>query len=72
MADELNECVFEGVVVVVANEGDDLAVVVGGLPVLASGFVHHAETVVAVMGVGEPRQEVAGGVLGFVEFSGLK
>jgi hypothetical protein len=46
-----------------ANEGNDLAVAVGSLPVLASGLMNHSETVVAVMHIGEPHQEVAGGVL---------
>ncbi len=50
-----------------ANEGDDRAVTVGGLPVLASGLMNNSETVVAVMHIGEPHQQVAGGVLGFVE-----
>ncbi len=31
----------------------------------------HSETVVAVVHIGEPHQEVAGGLLGFVEPSGV-
>ena len=57
--------------VVLASEGDDLAVAVGGLSVLASGLMDHSEAIVAVVHIGEPHQEVAGGLLGFVEPSGV-
>jgi hypothetical protein len=38
--------------------------------VLATGLVHHAEAIVAVVYLGEPHQEVAGGLLGLVELGG--
>ena len=40
------------------------------LSVLATGLVHPAEAVVAVVDLGEPHLEVAGGLLGLVEFAG--
>jgi hypothetical protein len=39
----------------VANEGDDLAVAVGDLSVLADGLMDHPETVIAVVHIGEPQ-----------------
>ena len=38
--------------------------------VLTTGLVHHAEAVVAVVDLGEPHLEVAGGLLGLVELAG--
>jgi hypothetical protein len=61
-------CVVVGVL---ANEGDDLAVAVGGLSVLASGLMNHCEAIVAVVHIGEPHQEVEGSLFGLVELSGM-
>src|SRR5208283_3289468 len=65
--DELLEDGLEpGIVVVgvVADDGDGLAVAVGGLAMIAAGFVDHAEAVIAVMDVGEAREQVVGGPFG--------
>jgi hypothetical protein len=60
--------VFVGVL---ANVLDNLPVAVGRLLVLASGFIDHAEAIVAVVHFGEAHQEVADGVLcGLVELTG--
>ncbi len=70
---ELDEHVLEvGVVVVgmLPDERDHLPVAVGGLSVFTTGLVHHAEAVVAVVNLGEPHLEVAGGLLGLVELAG--
>jgi len=50
---------------------DHLAIAVGGLSVVAARLVDHAEAIPAVVGLGEAHQEVAGGLLGVVELSGL-
>jgi hypothetical protein len=71
--DEFDEHVLEAGVVVVGvlpDERDHLPIAVGGLSVLATGLVHHAEAVVAVVDLGEPHLEVAGGLLGLVELAG--
>ena len=54
-----------------ANELDDLSVAVGCLAVLAASFVDHPEPIVAVMHIGKPTQQVARGLLGFIEAAGL-
>jgi len=59
------------VVGVLADEGDDLSVVVGSLAAIAPGLADHAEPVVAVMGVREAREEIVRGLLGRVELAGL-
>jgi len=72
--DELLEDVLErGIVVVgvVADDGDGAAVVVGGLAMIAAGFADHAEAVVAVMDIGEARDQVVGGLLGGIEIAGV-
>src|SRR5271166_3308818 len=56
---------------VVANDNDGFAVVVGGLAMIAACFADHAEAVVAVMDIGEARQEVVGGLFGGIEIAGL-
>ena len=53
------------------SDGDvQPTIAVGGLSVLTTGLVHHAEAVVAVVDLGEPHLEVAGGLLGLVELAG--
>src|SRR5208283_1310186 len=52
------------------DERDHLPIAVGGLSVFTTGLVHHAEAVVAVVDLGEPHLEVAGGLLGLVELAG--
>jgi hypothetical protein len=47
-----------------ADDGDGFAVVVGGLAMIAAGFADHAEAVVAVMDIGEAREQVVGGLFG--------
>ena len=59
------------VVGVVADDGDGFAVVVGGLAMIAAGFADHAEAVVAVMDIGEAREQVVGGLFGGIEITGL-
>src|SRR5271157_674407 len=54
---------------VLADEVNHFAIAVSRLPVLAAGLVHHAEAVVAVVLAGESHQEVAGCLLGLVEFA---
>jgi hypothetical protein len=49
---------------------DHLPIAVGGLSVLTAGLMHHAEAVVAVVDLGEPRLEVAGSLLGLIELAG--
>ena len=71
--DEFDEHVLEAGVVVVGvlpDERDHLPIAVAGLSVLTTGLVHHAEAVVAVVDLGEPHLEVAGGLLGLVELAG--
>src|SRR5579864_1117248 len=71
--DEFDEHVLEAGVVVVGvlpDERDHPPIAVGRLAVLATGLVHHAEAIVAVVHLGEPRQEIAGGLLGLVELAG--
>ena len=70
---EFDEHVLEAGVVVVGalpDERDHLPIAVGGLSVLATGLMHHAEAVVAVVDFGEPRLEVAGSLLGLIELAG--
>ena len=52
------------------DERDHLPIAVGGLSVLATGLMHHAEAVVAVVDLGKPRLEVAGSLLGLIELAG--
>ena len=59
------------VVGVVADDVDGFAVVVGGLAMIAAGFADHAEAVVAVMDIGEAREQVVGGLFGGIEIAGL-
>src|SRR4029077_4172679 len=59
------------VVGVVAREGQGLAVIFGSLTVIAAGLVDHAETVIAVMDVGEALQQFMGGLLRRVELSSV-
>ena len=47
------------------------AVVVGGLAMIAAGFVDHAEAVIAVMDIGEAREQVVGGLFGGIEIAGV-
>ena len=54
-----------------ADELEDFAVAVGGLAVLAACLVDHAQTIVAVMHLGKARDEIASGVLGFIELAGV-
>ena len=60
------------VVGVVADDVDRLAVVVGGLAMIAAGFADHAEAVVAVMDIGEPREQVMGRLFGGIEIAGVE
>jgi len=72
--DELLEHVLEpGIVVLgmVTDDVDGAAVVVGGLAMIAAGFADHAEAVVAVMDIGEARQQIVGGLLGGIEVAGV-
>lgn len=52
------------------DELEGLAVAVSGLPVIAPGFEDHPESVVALMHVGKFCDELACGVLRFIELSG--
>ena len=52
---------------ILMGERDDLAVVVGGLAMVAFGLVQPAETFVAVMDAGEAGQNVVGSLLGLIE-----
>ena len=56
---------------VAADDVDGFAVAVGGLAMIAAGFAHHAEAVVAVMDIGEAREQVPGGLFGGIEIAGL-
>src|ERR1700722_6137165 len=70
--DELLEDGLEPGIVVVgvaADDGDCLAVAVGGLAMIAPGFGAHAEAVIAVMDVGEAREQVGGGLFGGIEMA---
>ncbi len=72
--DELVEDGLEPVIVrvgVVADDGDGAAAVVGGLAMIAAGFADHAEAVVAVMDIGEAREQVVGGLFGGIEVAGV-
>jgi len=55
---------------VFAGEGDDLAVILDGLSIVAADLVHQAEAGVAVMDVGEALQQCMGGLLCRVELPG--
>ena len=55
----------------VAGEGDDLAIAVDRLAVIAFGLIEPAETFITVMRAGEACQHVVGGLLGLVEFPGV-
>ena len=55
----------------VADDVDGFAVVVGGLAMIAAGFADHAEAVIAVMDIGEAREQVVGGLFGDIEIAGL-
>jgi hypothetical protein len=55
------------VVGVVANELDDFSVAVGGLAIVTSGLVDHAEAIPAVVDIGEALEQIAGDLLGFIE-----
>jgi hypothetical protein len=59
------------VVGVVADDRDGAAVVVGGLAMIAAGFADHAEAVVAVMDIGEAREQLVGGLFGGIEMAGV-
>ena len=62
--DEFGEHFLEAGVVVVGmlpDELDHLAIAVGSLAVFATGLVHHAEAIIAVVHLGESHQEIAGG-----------
>ena len=37
---------------------------------IAAGFADHAEAIVAVMDIGEAREQVAGGLFGGIEIAG--
>src|ERR1700688_2374889 len=60
--DEFGEHVLEAGVVVggmLPDEPYHLAIAVGSLAVFATGLVHHAEAIIAVVHLGEPHQEIA-------------
>src|SRR5487761_1165472 len=70
---ELDEYVLEAGLVVVGvllDERNHLSVAVGGLLLVATGLIDHAEAIVAIVHVGEQQQEVAGGLLGLVQLAG--
>jgi hypothetical protein len=72
--DELLEDGLErGIVVVgvVADDGDGAAVVVGGLAMIAAGFADHAEAVVAIVDIGEAREQFVSGLFGGIEIAGM-
>ena len=54
-----------------AIEGDDPAVILDGLPIVAADLVHQAKAGVTVMDVGEALQQFMGGLLRRVELSGV-
>jgi hypothetical protein len=61
---------FEVGVVVVwvgSNDVDDFPVAVSGLLVIPSGFVDHAEAIVAIVLIGEACEQIVGGALGLIE-----
>ena len=55
----------------VTGEGDNLAVILDGLPSFAADLVHQAKAGVTVMDVGEALQQFMGGLLRRVELSGV-
>src|SRR5487761_2621359 len=70
---ELDEYVLEAGLVVVGvllDERNHLSVAVGGLLLVATGLIDHAEAIVAIVHVGEQQQEITGGLLGLVELAG--
>ena len=70
--DEFLEHGIEAVVVLVgvrANEVDDFSVAIGGLLIVASGLVDHAEAIPAIMNFGKAFEEVTGGALGLIELA---
>src|SRR5215469_14863731 len=54
-----------------ANERDGLAIVVGGLLVVAASLIDHAQAVIAVVDIGEAHQKIASALFGFVELTGM-
>jgi hypothetical protein len=56
---------------VVTDDVDGAAVAVGGLARIAAGFVDHTEAVVAVMDIGEAREQLMCGLFGGIEIAGL-
>ena len=55
----------------IADEVDGATIIVRGLAMIAASFADHAETVVAVMDIGEAREQVVGGLLGGIEMAGV-
>src|SRR6202158_3403168 len=53
-----------------ADELDHLAIAVGSLAVFATGLVHHAESIIAVVHLGEQHQGIARGLIGLVALAG--
>ena len=54
-----------------ASGRDDAAIALNRLMMIAFGLVQPAQALVAVMHVGEVRQHIMGGLLGFVELLGV-
>ncbi len=52
-----------------ADEVDDLAVVIGGLLVVAASLVDHAQSIVAVVDFGEAHEEIPCSQFGLIEFA---
>jgi len=68
----LAEGVLEAGLVLVGmstDEVDDLAVVVGGLLVVATRFIDHPQSIIAVVNFGEAYEEIPCRLLGLVEFA---
>ena len=72
--DELLVAILEAGIVdvrVFAHEGDDFAVIVDGLPMVATDLADQTEAGVAVMHVGKALQQCIGGLLRLVELAGV-
>ena len=54
-----------------SDEGDYLAVALGSLAVLSACLVDHSQPIVAIMHVWEVLEQMAGGLLGFIELAGI-
>ena len=52
------------------DERNDLSVAFRGLEIVATGLMHHAEAIIAVVHFRELDQEIVSGLLGLIELAG--